>query len=93
MRKIQRDLIAHVGGEPSAAQRILIEQAAQLRLHIALMDKRTAEGRELSERDARQYLAWANSLSKLLRHLGLKGVAARPRSLADHIAERNGAAV
>lgn len=87
---IQHNLVEHVGGNSSAAQRLLIEQAASLRLHLALMDKRTAEGRELSERDGRQYLAWANSLSKLLRHLGLKsgGAASRPRTLADHLARR-----
>lgn len=92
LRAIQRDLVEHVGGSPSTAQRLLIEQAASLRLHLAMMDRRTAEGRELTERDGRQYLAWSNSLSKLLRHLGLKGTAARPKTLQQHMAERGTAA-
>ena len=92
LRDVRRELTEHVGGSPSAAQRMLIEQAAQLRLHLAMMDRRTAQGRALTPHDSRVYLAWANSLSKLLRHLGLKGAAARPKVLADHLAQRDTAA-
>lgn len=91
LRAVRADLAAHVGGKPSAVQRALIDQAAMLQLHVAAMDRKAAEAETcgcLSERDARQYLAWCNSLSRLLRQLGLKGAAAAPASLADHLAGR-----
>ena len=71
MQSVVRDLTKHVGGKPSATQSALIERAAMLTLHLALMDARLAErGDGPSERDSRQYLAWSNSLSRLLRDLG-----------------------
>ncbi len=93
LRDFRADLAAHVGGKPSATQAALIQQAAMLQLHIALMDRKAAEGAGgLSVRDGREYLAWANALSRLLRQLGTKGTAAAPPSLADHLAGRRTAA-
>jgi hypothetical protein len=84
MRQTRSDLLAHLGNAPSATQRALIDQAVSLKLHIALMDRKAAEtGGVMSERDGRQYLAWANAFSRLLRQIGMKGVTERPRSLAD----------
>ena len=40
----------------------------------------------MSPRDAKQYLAWTNSRRLALRELGLKPVAAKPKTLADHLA-------
>ena len=88
MRDTRDALIAHVGGNPSAPQRMLIEQAVWLHFHLAVMDRRTADGHQLTPHDSRTYLAWSNSLARLLKQLGLRGAAARPRSLADHLAER-----
>ena len=84
------DLTAHVGGNPSAAQRALIDRAAWMTLHIAQLDRRTAESRMMTEHDSRHYLAWTNSLSKTLRHLGLQGRAERPPSLAEYPAAQAG---
>ncbi len=88
MRETRAELTAHVGGTPSATQRALIEQAAQLALRLAAMDRKFAETGGQTEHDSRTYLAWSNSYSRLLRQLGLKGAAERPKSLADHLAER-----
>jgi len=85
-RHMREELVAHVGGNPSATQSALIDQACWLGLHLALMDRQLAEGRILSERNGRQYLAWSNSRSRLLRQLGLKGTPAPKRSLAEHMA-------
>jgi hypothetical protein len=84
VRETRADLLAHLGGNASATQRALIDQAVSLKLHIALMDRKASEtGGIMSERDGRQYLAWANALSRLLRQLGMKGAPERPRTLAD----------
>ncbi|TCZ65555.1 hypothetical protein [Roseicella aquatilis] len=88
LHEVRRDLTAHVGGEPTATQRMLIERAAQLSLQLALME-RSAEGGALSERNGRQYLAWSGALTRTLRELG--AAPAKPekrRSLADLIARK-----
>jgi hypothetical protein len=93
VRDTRADLVAHVGGKPSAAERILIERAVQLTLQLALFDRRVAEGRDLDERAMRQYLAWSNGLSRLLRTFGMKGSKATvpARSLAEYVAEKRAA--
>jgi len=82
------DLVAHVGGAPSATQRALIDRAAWLSLHIAQMDRRTADGHAMSEHDSRTYLAWTASLSRLLRQLGPQAKGAKPPDLASYIQGR-----
>lgn len=87
LRDTRAELTAHLGGNPSATQRALIEQAAQLRLHLATMDRTFAEtGGKMTLHDSRTYLAWANSYSRLLRLLGLKGAPERGPSLAEILA-------
>ena len=87
MRDTRAALIEHVGGKPSAVQRMLIDRAAVLMLQVSLMDAKQSDG-GLTAHDGRQYLAWCNTLSRLLRQLGLKGAAGAPPSLRDHIAGR-----
>jgi hypothetical protein len=72
MSRVRTDLIKHVGGNPSAVQRMLIDQAAMLTLRVHLMDKQSIADPELSERNGRQRLAWSNSLTRTLRELGLE---------------------
>ena len=90
MRRVKIELIAHVGGKPSATQKALIERIVMLGHQIALMDARHSEG-GWTERDGRQYLAWVNSHSRLIGRLGMKSAAQAPRTLEQHIAERRAA--
>ncbi len=92
MRELREELVAHVGGSPSATQTALIERIVWIGLHLALMDRRTAAGREMTERDSREYLAWANSQARLLRQLGFRAAPASRRSLQDHLARAGTAA-
>jgi hypothetical protein len=92
MRETRAELVAHVGGKPSATQGALIEQLVQLRLRIAVMDRKFAESGEQTEHDSRTYLAWANSYSRLLRQLGLRGVPQRGPSLTDYLAKKGSGA-
>ena len=91
LQNIRQELTQHVGGAPSATQRALIERAAWLTLHVALMDAKLmeeGEGATLSERDGRQYLAWSNSLTRTLRELGHKGAPPKPaKSLQEFLQE------
>jgi hypothetical protein len=85
---IRAELTAHVGGAPSATQKALIEQAAQIRLRLAMMDKQFAETGEMVEHNSRVYLAWSNSYARLLRQLGLKGTSEKAPTLRGYIASR-----
>ena len=84
------ELTLHVGGKASATQKAMIERAAWLRLHIRLMDNRTAEGHALTEVDSRTYLAWVNSLRMLMVALGpeVPLPEAKPPTLAGYLAAR-----
>ena len=88
LKSLRTELVQHVGGKPSSTQRLLIDQAVQLQLRLALMDAEDTGNGAMSDRNARQYLAWANSFSRLLRQLGLKGPAQQQPTLRDHLAAK-----
>lgn len=87
-RSTRAALIAHVGGRPSAPQAVLIDAAVQLTISIAVMDAKRVETGALTLHDGREYLAWQNTLRRALATLGMKAVAASPRTLADIHADR-----
>ena len=69
----------------------MIERCAWIQLRLTLMDRRIGlAGDEFSERDARHYLAWANSLSRLLSRIGIEPAAATTPTLNEYF--RRGAA-
>lgn len=78
MRGVRSDLTAHVGGKPSAPQKMLIERAAALALQVALLDEKLATCAALGSDDARRHLATSAALARLLRQLGPHGTAAPP---------------
>lgn len=86
LRNFEAMLAQHVGGKPSATQRVLIARAAKLALRLELFDERTMAV-ELGERSAREYLALSNHLRLCMRELGLKGAEPRAPSLAGAFAE------
>ncbi len=83
LKRVRKDLLAHVGGSPSATERALIDRAAWLSLRVAQLDRKIAEGGgDFTLHDSRTYLAWSNSLTRALSQLGLKPAATAP-SLAE----------
>jgi len=88
IKKVRADLIAHVGGKPSATQLMLIDRAALVTLHLSNMDRHMMRDDAPAERDARQYLAWANTHARIMRSLGLEGIDVAPETLAGYIAGR-----
>jgi hypothetical protein len=64
-------LLNHIGGNPSVIQYAIITQCARLALRIALMDESMAN-HEDAESTYKSYLAWVNTLSRLLIRLGTK---------------------
>lgn len=86
MRRVRDELTAHIGGNPSVTQRLLIERASRLALRLALMDRQSLTTAGLSERNAREYVAMDNGFRRTLTALGMRGAAERPPSLQDYIA-------
>ena len=75
-------LLEHVGGAPTVAQVAIIERACWVNLRCAMMDGKVATG-DFTEQDSNVYLAWANTLRRLLDALGLQPAAARRPTLDD----------
>ena len=88
LRRIRDELVAHVGGKPSAVEIALIERAAQLQLRLAIFDARFVEKGDMSDHDVRTYLAWSNSLTRTLGELGLDAKPKPAKTLAEHLAEK-----
>jgi hypothetical protein len=92
LKRIERELVGHLGGNVSAAERLLIERLAVDLLRLELLDDEAASG-GFSEHDGRVAHALRNSVLRSLRALGLKGAApgGKPPSLADWRAHRDSA--
>jgi hypothetical protein len=61
MRETRAELVAHVGGRPTAVQSALIERACQLTLRIVAMDRKFAETGAQTDHDSRTCLAWSTA--------------------------------
>jgi hypothetical protein len=92
MRRVRSDLVKHCGGKPSATQKALIERAAWLSLYVARLDAKAMESGAMTEHDAKQYLAWSNSLSRTMKQLGYAGVPEKPPSPMELLAKARSAA-
>jgi hypothetical protein len=78
-----------IGRDPTPPEKLLIEQAAWIQLHIVLLDEQVTTGRALSLHDRRSRTAFVSTLTALMRQLRLlrgKTPGAAPPSLADHLA-------
>lgn len=84
-RRVVRQLREHVGGKPSAAEELIIARIAWLQLHLAHIDERAMQDGGLSPHATREYLAWANSLARMLALLG-PPASAKPPTPAEALA-------
>src|SRR4051812_22257008 len=75
--RFRRELVEHVGGQPNVVQAAMIERAAWVRLRLALMDEKILAG-GMTDQDSVVYLAWANTLRRLLVSLSVEPAAAAP---------------
>ena len=97
LKSMRQALIKHLGGEArlTPPKRVLVERASMLQLRLAALDRRIIEG-GFTEFDAKEYLAWSNSLTRTLVALGLEAAATTPadpmQRLNDHLASRHGEA-
>lgn len=90
IRRMRAEFTAHIGGNPSATQRAMIERAVMVKFHLLALDEKVLKAAgSMTEHDTRQYLAWTNTLTRLMRDMGMRGKAEKAPSLADHIAARS----
>src|SRR5262249_49763616 len=87
MRRVRAELTAHVGGEPTVTQRLLIERAAILSLRVAQLDARILTGELLTQHDNQHGLAWNNALRRTVVALGLYPAVTKAPTLAEAMAE------
>ena len=55
MRETRAELVAHVGGKPSAVQAAMIERACQLTLRIVAMDRKCVSHRAAPRRACNEH--------------------------------------
>jgi hypothetical protein len=80
LTQIRADLTKHLGGKPNVAQQLMIDRIAMTLLRIELMDRDALDSDTpgvITERQSINYLAWTNTIGRLLRDLGLDEAAAR----------------
>jgi hypothetical protein len=83
IRDVRADLIKHVGGKPSATQRVIIERAVMLTVQLGRMDAKSLADGAMSGHATAEYLAWSNTLTRCMKALGLKGPPPKARTLAE----------
>lgn len=82
IRRLETELVAHVGGHPTIVERLLIERAIRLYLRLDLLEQKAASG-NWTDVDGRTYGGCLNAFRLTCRELGLKGAAPRPEGLAE----------
>lgn len=87
-KEVVAELVAHVGGHPSAVQKILIARAARLTVVIELLERQVVEHGEVADLAGRQILAWVGTLSRILKLLGVERPQQMPQRLADVLRTR-----
>jgi hypothetical protein len=85
-RRVVRQLVAHVGGRPSATEEYMIGQIAWLQVHLAHLNEAALKKGVLSNHAQREYLAWSNAYVRALARLGIKGAAAKGVTATEYFA-------
>ena len=84
LRRMRAELTDQLG-EPSFAERVLIEQAARLQVRLALIEKRIGTAWTGAQTDADLYDRTVQSLVGILAKLGLKAAADREPDIFETI--------
>lgn len=85
IRHLEAELAAHVGGQPSVTQRLLIDRMVKVRLQLDLLDGKLASG-EWTPHDSRTYGGLLNAYRLTARELGMQPAAARPLTADEAMA-------
>ena len=87
VRDLEKQLIEHVGGNPSITQRLLIERMIKVRIQLDLLDEKLASG-EWTAHDSRTYGGLLNAYRLTAREIGMDAKPKPAKTLAEHLAEK-----
>jgi hypothetical protein len=92
VRAFAKELTEHVGGEPTAAQKVLIREASIKNAKLAMLADKVLNDSDVDvDLATRCYLAWSNALRRDLEALGLKAPEQQaPHTLASILRPRQG---
>ena len=82
-RRTIKDLTEHLGGQLTPPQEILVRQAAKLVVTLDILGVELVDKGEVSDFAGRRYLAWVNTLRRMLETLGIERSEQAPASLAE----------
>ena len=86
---LRAELVRDMGGDPSAAKRLLIDMATYAALQVSrIVTPDLARGEELTREQLDDLARWQRELRDPLRVLGVARVEAAPPSVQDYLAER-----
>ncbi len=86
MHETRKNLLAHVGPEPSVPEQIIIHQIVIKLTRLVMLEKHMLSEKGLEEDgDRHQWAAWSNSLRRDLEALGISGKRAEVPDLRSYI--------
>ena len=86
---LRDELVRDLGGDPSAAKRLLVDMATYAALQVShIVTPDLARGEELTRDQLDDLARWQRELRDTLRVLGVERVEAAPPSLQEYLAER-----
>ena len=87
VRRLEGELLAHIGHEPSIAERLLVDQIVKLRLLLDALGEKMMNG-SFTDLDRRCFGAAHNAIRLALREIGLKPTAQtnQPLDLSTYLA-------
>jgi hypothetical protein len=82
-RRTIADLSAHLGGDLTVPQEILVRQCAKLVVVLDVLGVELVDKGEVSDFASRRYLAWVGQLRRTLETVGIERPQQAPKRLAD----------
>jgi hypothetical protein len=82
VRHLEAELVAHLGGNPSIVQRLLIERLIRIRMMLDRLDDKVGSP-EWTPYDSRTYGGLLSAYRLTAREIGLKAVPKPPPTLDD----------
>jgi len=82
-RDLEKQLISNCGGSPSVTQKLLIDRLIRTTAQLDQLDRKILSGEPWTDHDARTHGGLINRQRLILREIGFKAAAPKPRTLAD----------
>jgi hypothetical protein len=89
LRRVEKELLAQLGAEPTFAQKLLARRAARAVWMLDELDLKLVEGRNWNACDSNTQGGLSNSLRLILRELGIRAAPGKPKpTLTEYLASK-----